>query len=359
MARRTLEERKAAMSAKSDEPKVKKTTTVKEPKVEEQPIVSDEPAYDESNPLLQEVVQRDYAKSGFRVVGGDTPDSVPIPRIERPIIDLNEGSETDLGQSGNNKSPMDDSGRFGGGGFNNASASESGSGDFRNPSFDNMKPKAQKESARKMAKTIVDAYQNLNNVIRDNIVKTDINKLQMKAIKGEFDMDALNVELPISESETVTIGEVIEGTNSSANEIFTCSEEFNEETEELWTEILKEKGLGMSPIQRLTWLYVEDLGKKGIAAWGIYKTNKELLNTAMSILSMHKNPQAPRATEYVPHNPPTAQQEPQQPANNESDQPETSSQSSKPSKKTSKKADVIVVEELHEVGETNKAEGGV
>jgi hypothetical protein len=322
--RRTLAERQAEKGINVSKP------------TETNNMVKDTPAPDtheevSDNPLLQEVIERDYAKANFRVVGGIIPDSVPSPRLERPTIDLSEnqdgGASINAGNNGSQR-PIE-----------NEQESERGS--VHNPAYDSMKPKAQKESARKMARTIVDAYANLNNVVRDHIVKTDMNKLQMKAVKGEFDMDALNVELPVSESETVTVGDVILGTNASADEIFTCSEDFNEETEELWTDILKEKGLGMSPIQRLTWLYVEDMGKKGIAAWGLYKTNKEILNTAMQILAQVKPQTQPRSTEYVPHNEPAPTPAPEV----VNEEPAT--------KKTKKEK--VVVEEVREAGEGNVA----
>lgn len=338
--RKTLEERKAekGISAKTT---IKKGQSKTSDKISENTNSS----FDESNPLLKEVVEREYSKSNLRIIGGEAPDSVPSPKIERPILDLSEPvikpEENNANKSFN--SSFND--------FNNTN-NEQEYGEFHNPAYDNMSKKAQKESARKMAKTIVDAYENINNVIRDNIVKTDMSKLQMKAIKGEFDMDALNVELPISDTETITVGEIIDETNQSAQEIFTCTPEFNEETEDLWTEVLKEKGLGMSPIQRLTWLYVEDLGKKGIAAWGLYKTNKEILNTAMSLLSLSKNPAAPKSTEYIPYNEPQSKPEPQ--SNNKPEPQITKTEQTPKSEKITKKSPkTVIVEELHEAGESN------
>ena len=260
-----------------------------------EPMTESEPEHSEQssrNPLLEPLVERDYTKPNFKVIGGQMPDSVDVPRMERQTIDLREGVNNAEGSNSNIKG--------------NDQPQESNYGKVENPAFSEMKPKAQKESARKMAKTIVEGYANLNNILRDNVVKTNVEKLQLKAIKGEFDMDALNVELPLSETDVITVNEVIQGTNASADEIFTCSDEFNEETEELWTEVLKEKGLGMSPTQRLTWIYVEDLGKKAIAAWGIWKTNKEILSTAMGILAQMKAPTQPVNTKYEAPAPPSA-----------------------------------------------------
>lgn len=270
--RRTLEERKAEKGI-SDSNILETITDVK-------------------SPLLVDVIERDYAKDNSRFIG-DIPDSVPVPRNERPVIDLRSADEAPTSAEQ----------------FKQSSQQPQQPRQPINPSFGEMPKKAQKESSRKLAKTIVSAYANINNVVREHIVKTDVAKLQMKAIKGEFDMDALNVELPISETETVTVGSIISDTNSSADDIFTCSDEFNEETEDLLTEVLNEKGVGMTPMQRLVWLYVEDIGKKGISAWGIWKTNKEILNTAMQILSQVKNPARPVATEYVPYNPPAPPKE--------------------------------------------------
>ncbi|NJL75294.1 MAG: hypothetical protein HC892_09950 [Saprospiraceae bacterium] len=300
-----------------------------------------------SNPLLQPLVERDYAKSNVRIIGGDAPFSVDEPLFKRPVIDLRDNGDAESNESSNKSNSNNNSHRE-----SQPQQPQQERGQVTNPDFKEMSPKAQKESARALAKTIVGAYANMNNIIRDHLVKTDINKLQTQALQGKFDMDVLTVELPMSETETIQVGEVIQQTNSGADEVFTCSDEFNEETEELWVEILKERGIGMTPIQRLTYLYVEDIGKKGLAAWGIWKTNKEILATAEGILKQLKSSSQPIATEY---NAPSSHVSEPKVEIVEDETDEVVEVVSKPKRRAAKRKPKrqAVKKELREVGEAN------
>lgn len=232
-----------------------------------------------TDPLLEaKTISRDYTKPPVEVMG-HIPDSVPEFEIEQPILDFREKREEIEQPKPDDKPKIE-------------------RGEIRNPAFDEMSNKGKTESARMLAKSFVGYYQVINEVAKNFLVKTDVAKLEIKAVKGEFDMDALSVSFPISETQYKSVSEIIQHTNESADEIFTCDDDFNRETEDLWTIVLKESGLGMTPSQRLMSLYAEDLGKKAFVAFGLYNTNKQILELASNHIKTLKE-QSGRQQSFV------------------------------------------------------------
>jgi hypothetical protein len=140
-------------------------------------------------------------------------------------------------------------------------------------------------------------------------LKFDDDKMQAKALVGEFDFDVLRVQIPLNSSgtEKISIHDFLQSMNEQADQIMVVPDEFKEKVRPVLIEIFKKKGWGATPEQRLMLLVAEDAAPKLGAIFQIKKLANKLLENSMQILAQQK---AGIKNAKVNTMPPPAQQTP-------------------------------------------------
>jgi hypothetical protein len=252
------------------------------------------------DPFLSDpVIERDYTKMHAEI-DGEMPYEIPEPVFDKTRVSFNDDATEDLhdpflGQQGASRERAPE-----------AEAPERG--DVKNPAWDEMDAKAKKAGAAYLADTCINAYVMLNNLGKKWCTFSQ-EKLQGMALDGKIDLEVLSVEIPISESDTVTIGDFLDQINSQSEEVFTVSEEFKTAAKPLLIEIFKKKGWGMTIEQRLLALIIEDAAPKVAIAFSIQSQFKTLIKSSMNILKEVKNSRAER--DGYNHYSPTSQGRPE------------------------------------------------
>lgn len=157
--------------------------------------------------------------------------------------------------------------------------------DYSNPNLKDADTKTKKKAAEHLADTIIGAYEMLNTTAKD-WGKTDMSRLHLKSIKGDFDMRALDVNLPMSESDpiqTIKVIDLLDDINQQLEETFIVTEDFKQRVRPLLIEILKKKGWGMTPEQQLMWIIAEDAAPKVINLFAIKANTKYILDLALKM----------------------------------------------------------------------------
>ena len=287
------------MSEKT-EPVVETSTPEPEVKIPKKEPVSNINSNIINEPLLQaKTTEKAYAKDNVNIIG-NVPDSVPEDFIETPTIDL-------TAQDNEPQRPSFEP------------------GEVRNPAWDDMSKKQQTMGSEYVAENIINGYVALNNLAKD-YVSFDEQKYVQKAIKGEFDMQALDIELPISEAgQTVPVKELLANVNEMAERTFVVSDKFKDEVRPLLNSLCKEKGWGMSPGQQLLFIVGKDALPKAINIVQIKKTMDYFLGVSLQVLQQYKDYQNSQKTANIPK--PDVKVEPVQPAS-EPEQEQTQEQTS-------------------------------
>ncbi len=213
------------------------------------------------DPFLQgKTTEKSYARDNVTVIGS-IPNSVPEDYIERPVIDL---------RGGTNQEPKFEP------------------GEVKNPAWEDMSKKQQTQGSEYVAENIISGYVALNTLAKD-FVSFNEDKFMRKALKGEFDMEALDIELPISENgQTVPVRKLLEDVNEMADRAYTVSDKFKEEVRPLLVSICKEKGLGMSPGQQLAFIVGKDALPKIMNMFQIKKAMDYFLTVSLQVLGQYR-----------------------------------------------------------------------
>ena len=248
---------------KTERQEEKKEMTVEEPDILE--------SYKSGDPLTDAPTHdREYTKHNVNVQG--ELGEIPEPEIKPPLIDLNAEPEPQNIEPDPDLSP----------GF------ESGPTDMP---IEDADKKTKRAAAKHLATTVLGAYRELNNLAK-KWVQVDEEKLMHKAALGNFNMDVLEVQIPLTDDiipKTVSIKEFLDDLNESAEEVYEVTEEFENEARPLLIEIFMRKNWGLTPEQRLLSLFVQDSIPK-ISALVSFKIQvNQLLNIATQILENQNN----------------------------------------------------------------------
>lgn len=249
--------------------------------------------------LTAPTVEREYAKANVNVKGDSTAE-IPEPIISPPEIDLSKNNENnnsfynelggiDIGQEYEN---------------NNISntlppklerESKYEYGSTAMPGMEDIDARTKRKAAEHLADVCISAYVELHELAK-SYVKFDERKMQIKAVKGQFDFAVLNIELPLSEegSETITVAQFIDSINQSADETFVVTEEFKNSVRPLLIKIFAKKGWGMTPEGQLLYIVAQDIVPKIQQMIIIKSYTRTILDISYKILQelKEKNKQA-------------------------------------------------------------------
>lgn len=129
-----------------------------------------------------------------------------------------------------------------------------------NPQFHEMPAREKEKGAENLAKMAVSWYEFLHQYANNGMMISKKKLLRWQE-KGWLD---LSVEIPYGRGNVRSIEKIVEAFNLGILENpLTVSDEFKAEVIPLLTEIFKQKGLGLTPEQRLLQIVIMDLFQKG------------------------------------------------------------------------------------------------
>tara|TARA_R110002096_G_scaffold63690_4_gene155997 strand:- start:8784 stop:10040 length:1257 start_codon:yes stop_codon:yes gene_type:complete len=115
-----------------------------------------------------------------------------------------------------------------------------------------------KGGAEHLAKTVMGVYKGLNGLL---INKTKVSERDMLKKSEEYGFP-IHQTAPVDATTRVSYSDVIESYNQQVDESLEYDDDFHAEAEPLMTQIFETKNIGMSPEQRLGFLFVQDIGMK-------------------------------------------------------------------------------------------------
>lgn len=233
------------------------STKDKSNKSNSEPIITETVGEKIIDPLIQsEPIVPDYAK--VQVEGGVNYEPIPEEPIERPTVNFNENQNMPSQDNTIDRPPVK----------NNDDDKPQATGKqpkpeptMGNPDLADKTTKEKKDSAKYFAQTIVDGYEALHTVTLSWLEKTD-EKLYKMAVKGRIELEVINSELDLGQSNIIKINSIIGDYNKTIREVLTVSPEFKNEILPLLEEELKRRNMGMTTFQRIIAVTVKDLQPK-------------------------------------------------------------------------------------------------
>ena len=258
------------------------------------------------NPMMSDAVDEKGYGNVTAEITGKMPNKIPEQQIEAPKIDLNEFNapiEDDTNDSKEPSSPK----------FSNPEPADlpfnSAETDPVNPYTTQMQPKDKKAGAEKLADMILFGYKWLWEQ-GYTFFSLEEDRVQKKAIKGRMDIDVLSVKLPMSDTESMRIGDFLDDYNEKLKDLTTVGDEFIEEVKPVLTRIFEKRGIGMTDEQFLIYTIGKDavprisgiIGIKIAVNQVLAMGNEMLKELRISNSRQYAAPQPPQQEEQ--YNPP-------------------------------------------------------
>lgn len=250
-------------------------------------------------PYSQNVEDKGYNEATPIIKGMGNAGEMDIPEFvpERQVVNIGSGAPID-----NPNNPI-----------SNPSA---GSQPTNTPKqeADDFDPKSKKQNAKTLANMLIMAYGELKTLTYRGMSLTE-DKLKRKALKGKFDMDALHIQIPISETESMTVLDYLEDYDRGLRKALHIEDDdrchlpqefVNAVLPEL-VKILERQGYGMSPEGKLIYTFGMDVITTATQVVGLKIATNQLLKGVSQLM---KELQEARGV-AVPQ--PTMGQKPEQP----------------------------------------------
>jgi hypothetical protein len=224
------------------------------------------------NPLGQNVEEKEYTKANIKVNGeiGDIAEpSFAPPTLEE--LDLSEEEEEE------DEDPI-----------------------FGKQDLNDLPPKEKKESSAQLVELVLQGYSALH-VFGQKFATINDQKLYEKQAKGEID---LRMHIPISETQSVGVGDFVESYNQEVAETLSVDDDFKESVRPVMERIASKKGYGLSDEQFLLVMFGKDIIQKTA---GVISLKRQLDKTLEIVFEQYKQSNTPPPPESVhqedvPHN---------------------------------------------------------
>lgn len=205
------------------------------------------------SPLDGDVKQRDYTKT--KGINDNTPeyDRVPEPTILNiPPPPTNDGGNDSYGSNSQSNQP------------------EKKQPEKLNPDLEGKTPAEVKEGAKMMVNMVLQGYSLIWNQVGQAMRVSD-DKIREWSVDGYIDFE---MQVPVSQTETVTPKDFYEDYNKQVVEIFAVSDEFMNDVRPPMIREFSKRGWGASDMQYIIFAFVKDSGTKALAA----KSLKDSIN---------------------------------------------------------------------------------
>jgi hypothetical protein len=144
-----------------------------------------------------------------------------------------------------------------------------------NPSMEDMEEAERKESAKFVAKLVLDGYEMLNQ-LANNLVTVSEDKLKRQQMDGEID---LTLQVPYDMAgNTISVGEFVQEYNSQAGDTFKVDPEFRKDVEPVMIRVFEKRGIGLTDEQYLMVAFGKDIAIKAITGFQMKRTINGFIN---------------------------------------------------------------------------------
>ncbi len=208
------------------------------------------------NPFEESVVERDYSTP--KVAEGlvdDIAEPTFIPPSYEDIVQDRQGTEDD----GYSENPFDNP----------------------NPQVNDLDDKDKKIACESLVDTCLDAYEQLHKYAQ-HIVKVDEEELLQKQAEDKIDLEQI---IPVTESQSMSVGEFVGQFNEQSKTALAYDQEFGMKVRPAMIRVFMKKGWGMSDEQFLMYMFGKDIAiKVGI----MYQLKKSINSTLSTLEKVHK-----------------------------------------------------------------------
>ena len=144
-----------------------------------------------------------------------------------------------------------------------------------NPSLEDLEQSERKDSAKFVAKLVLDGYEMLN-ALANNLVTVSEDKLKKQAMEGEID---LSLQVPFDmNGNTISVGEFVAEYNQQAGETFKVDPEFRKDIEPVMIRVFEKRGIGLTDEQYLMVAFGKDIAIKAITGIQMKRTINGFIN---------------------------------------------------------------------------------
>ncbi len=217
----------------------------------------DEGTNNHHNPFEESVVEREYATP--KVAEGVVDDIAEpsfIPPSYEDLVQERQGGSADDGYSEN---PFDNP----------------------NPQVNDLDDKDKKIACESLVDTCLDAYEQLHKYAQ-HIVKVDEEELLQKQAEDKIDLEQI---IPVTESDTMSVGEFVGQFNEQSKTALAYDQDFGIKVRPAMIRVFMKKGWGMSDEQFLMYMFGKDIAiKVGI----MYQLKKSINSTLSTLEKVHK-----------------------------------------------------------------------
>lgn len=199
------------------------------------------------------------------------------------------------------------------------------------------KKKTDRASIRKTAEAILNVYENVLPIPFKSISKFNIGKMQNMDLSGEIRMDMVVKE------DGTTIESFVEDFNQQVDEIFIVTQDMKEEVREPLEDVLAEKGMALTPMQRLLIAVGSHIVAFGYQSFNLHLQNKHSMATFREFRNEEMKINKGTPPPQQPQSPP-----PPSPDNKKSESEKNDIKNSNYKEKNNDQEDVIIPEEINE-----------
>lgn len=202
-------------------------------------------------PLDDSVKKRSYTTESANPANTNEPEPfIPEPiykpaPIEQPVVNPDDKKDEDGGEK-KEKKPL-------------------------NPDIEDLSPSQRRKNAEKDADAIITTWANLLPAIPKKMAKFDLHKLELMEMQGEIDLSIRVLD------DGTTAKDYIVANNDMADSIFVYGQDKRDALKEPLVEVLLEKGIAMTPMQRLIKVGVEQALEFGVAAYQMLQHNRDAI----------------------------------------------------------------------------------
>jgi len=230
-----------------------------------------EPEEMEFNPLGEDVNEKSYTRPNVRVSDEDMASPIPEPSFTPPDISANY----------------------------DAQPKKEKTYEQFNPRMEELPKKDKKEGAKYVAETLIGIYSFLWEMANKTILFNE-SKLAKMEQEGEID---LNMLMPVGDGQVVTIREFAEEYNRQNDGALKVSKEFVDEVMPVLIQILEKRGIGMTPEQKLAYLFAKDTIQKGLLIYQMMGIQREMVRMWKEEKSSNARPTPPPPSTQQPITP--------------------------------------------------------
>ena len=251
---------------------------------------------DDFNPLGEAVIEKDYTRPNVRINPKDFEGDIPEPSLTPPPMMGATMNEDEKKKKVEPREPI-------------------------NKEYNQLSNKDKNDASERLVDMCISGYKALNTFI-DTKIQFDERKLNKMASEGEID---LNMEVPLSQTESLTVQEFVREYNDQSKGTISVSKEFEEEIRPPLKRIFAKRGIGMTDEQFVGYILVKDAISKAFIirqSMGVkreyldmFKEQTALLRQGATMPKPMPQPTQPQPTqpqpvyepqEFVkPHNPDT------------------------------------------------------